>query len=242
MPIAPKEVRRAKRIALALPCRVECQQEKNTVWREITHLINVSPLGASFYANHQFTAGQLLLLTMPLPRGLRSYDYSEEKYMVWSIVRHCNPPTADFSGYHTGVAFIGKRPPPSYFENPQRLYKLSGVSGEGLWQIGEDSRPLFDRCHERYHIPLSIYLAVFDDHNKIIAQEHTVTENISRGGASVFSALSVKVGDFVKVGSDQYNGFLTAEVRNLRTGEDGLPRLHLKFVGEEFPLEGIEQA
>ena len=40
--------------------------------------------------------------------------------------------------------------------------------------------------------------------------------------------------------SEQYNVSIPAEVRNIRTGEDGLPRLHLKFVGTEFPLHGIE--
>jgi PilZ domain len=246
MSVTLQTERRARRLTLALPVRVEAQEEKDVYWREITHLINVSSLGAGFYANHKFAVGQLLRLTMPLPRGLRSYDHSDERYCVWGIVRHCNPPKEGSSnGYHVGVAFIGKHPPNSYKENPMRLYKLTGVSGDGLWQLGggdeEERRQIIERRHERYHIPINVYLAVFDKQDNVVAQEYTVTENISVGGASVFSALSVKVGDFVKVGCDQYNVFLSAVVRHLRTGEDGLPRLHLEFVGDQFPLQGIEQ-
>lgn len=242
MSITEQNQRRAKRIPLQLPIRVEAQEEKKVFWREITHLKNVSPLGASFYLKRTFSVGQLLLLTIPLPRQLRCFDHAEQQYCVWSIVRHCNPLTAaDSAEYHFGVAFVGKYPPSSYKENPLRLYKLSGVSGKGLWQIGDEKQPDSNRQQPRYAIPINVYIAIFDDDENIVAHEKTVTENISLGGAAVFSGLPVKVGDLVQVICDQYNATLTAEVRNLRSGTDGLPRLHLKFVSQEFPLEGIEQ-
>ena len=234
--------RRAKRISLELPIRVEAQEKKNVFWSEVTHLINVSPLGASFYLKRKFSIGQLLLLTIPLPHQLRCFDYTEQQYCVWSIVRHCSPLTAtDSSVYRFGVAFVGKHPPHSYKENPLRLYKLSGVTGSGLWQIGKDEQPELTPRSPRYAVPINVYLAIIDDHENIVAHERTVTENISLGGAAVFSSLPIKVGDLVKVICDEYNVTLLAEVRNLRCGMDGLPRLHLKFLSEEFPLKGIEQ-
>jgi hypothetical protein len=70
--------------------------------------------------------------------------------------------------------------------------------------------------------------------------ERTVTENISRQGASVFTTLEVTPGHFVKVTSEQYATSRLAAVRRRRAGPDGIPRLHLEFVGAEWPLESIE--
>lgn len=234
--------RRTSRIALQLPIRVEAQESKNAILREVTHLVSVSPLGASFYLTRKFSIGQLVLLTMPLPTSLRNYDHYEQQYCVWGIVRHCNlMPVAGSSAHHIGVAFIGKYPPSSYKANPLTIYRISGVKTGGLYEVVEDRRAQLNTPQPRYAIPVSLYIAKLDARENIVAQEFTVTENISRGGASVFSTLAVEVGELVKIISEQYNVSLLAEVRSLRRGDDGLPRLHLKFVNEEFPLQGIEQ-
>jgi hypothetical protein len=236
MSAAEREERRASRISLQLPIRVEAQESKNVFFREITRLVSVSPLGASFYLKRKFAIGQLVLLTMPMPIPLRSYDHTEHQYCVWSIVRHSNPlEVVNASVYHTGVAFIGKYPPLSYKENPQTIYRISEVNQAGFYDVTEERRTFSNNPQPRYS------MAMLDAGQNITAQEYTVTENISRGGAAVFSTLPVKVGDLVKLTCEQYNVSLLAEVRCLRRGDDGLPRLHLRFVDQKFPLQGIEQ-
>jgi hypothetical protein len=173
-----------------------------------------------------------------MPPKLRSYNHFEAQYKVWGIVRHCHFGTG---GNYIGVAFIGSKPPRSYYENPLKRYRIEGLASDELWTIIEEDDSLQERRQPRYSIPINVSLAIYDDAEQIVAHERTVTENISVGGAAVFSSLPLKIGDLVKVLSDQYNVALTAEVRNIRMGTDGLPRAHLKFSDGAFPLEGIEQ-
>jgi hypothetical protein len=77
---------------------------------------------------------------------------------------------------------------------------------------------------------------VFDEKGQIAVAETTVTENISRRGASVFTTLNVANGRFVRLTSSQYQIAVIAAVRARRNGPDGIPRLHLEFVGQDWPL------
>jgi hypothetical protein len=72
--------------------------------------------------------------------------------------------------------------------------------------------------------------------DKLVKNEQTVTENISRSGAAVFTAMDIGPGTFVKVTSETYNATVLAVVRARRAGRDGITRLHLEFVGSEWPL------
>ncbi len=239
--IAEKNVRQAERVVLSLPIRVEAHDIQNKVWREISHLESVSNIGAGFYLSRLFEVGQLLCLTMPLEKNLRRYDHDQEQYSVWGIVRHCHRTLKNrFSVYHLGVAFIGQQPPFSYRKNPSTIYKLCEIKEDGFWEICEDSQPPSTRRQPRYPIPIDVYIAVCDANETIIAHEKTVTENISEGGASVFSALQLNIGDTVKVIKQHGSFSAEAIVRNRRVGEDNLPRLHLEFVNVRFPLEGID--
>jgi hypothetical protein len=74
----------------------------------------------------------------------------------------------------------------------------------------------------------------------VSASETTVTENISRRGAAVFTSLDVARGRFVRLTSKQYQIAVIGAVRARRTGADGITRLHLEFVDKQWPLEGIE--
>jgi hypothetical protein len=239
--IAEKTERHTERIVISLPIRVEAHEVENPPWLEVTHLESVSNIGAGFYLTRSFEVGQLLFLTIPLERDLRRYDHDKDQYSVWGIVRHCHRTLKNnLPVYHVGVAFIGQEPPSGYFENPSTIYQLGEINESGFWEVSDDAPMPSRRVQTRYTIPIDIYIAVFDAEENILAHERTVTENISVGGASVFSALQLNVGDTVKF-IKQYGNF-TAEavVRNRRIGEDNLPRLHLEFVNVQFPLEGID--
>jgi hypothetical protein len=85
-------------------------------------------------------------------------------------------------------------------------------------------------------MPVEVTVEVFDEKGQISQRETTVTENISRRGAAVFTTLNVASGRFVKLTSNQYQLSILAAVRGRRVGTDGIPRLHLEFVGQEWPL------
>jgi hypothetical protein len=88
----------------------------------------------------------------------------------------------------------------------------------------------------RHNIPVEVLIEVFARDGGISASESTVTENISPEGASVFTTLDLLPGRFVKISSQQYPSAMLAVVRDRRTAPDGIGRLHLEFVGSEWPL------
>lgn len=245
-----QDARRIRRINLPLPIRIEHSVAKGNALNEITRLIDVSAFGAGFKLERPIKRGRLLHMTIPLSRQLRNYDYLEPQYKVWGIVRHCIPIRNKEKGeekYAIGTAFIGKNPPNSYYDDPAKLYEITHREESQFWRVveapdkpDESKLPREDRRHTRYQIPVGITLEALDDIGNTTATETTVTENISFGGAAVFTGLDVNVGDFLRVTSEQYKVTLTSIVRGKRNGKDGIPRLHLEFFDRYFPLEGIE--
>lgn len=244
-----KESRRLRRISLTLPIRVEAQIDPTVTWSEVTRLSDISAFGAGFVLKRPVKRGRLLQMTMPLPRQLRCYDFLEPQYRIWGLVRRCLP-IAERAGaevYAVGVAFIGKRPPKSFEENPAKMYEITHREEEGLWNIteavampDESHLPKDQRRQSRFQIPLMLLAEMIDAEGRVIASETTVTENLSVGGAAILSTLKLEVGDFLRVTSDQYQTTIISVVRGRRVGADGIPRFHIEFIDRFFPLEGID--
>lgn len=240
--------RRRERLGLQLPIRVSCRESVDYEWTELTRLIDVTPFGARFTLARPTEAGRLLHLTLPLPRQLRCFDHTEEQYRVWTIVRNMKMiPASVPLRFEVGVAFVGKRPPASYADDPGRRYEIGSALETGLLglrDLPQQGRPPVaptePRPSTRLQMAIEMRVEVFNDKGEVIAQEQTVTENISRRGASVFTTLSVERGRFVRLTDMQYNISVIAAVRVRRTGTDGIPRLHLEFIDKQWPLEGVE--
>ena len=247
--VEEKESRRIQRIALPLPTRVEVNVSPKVSWNEITRLSDISAFGAGFSLKRPVKRGRLILLTIPMPRQLRVYDFTEEQYRIWGCVRRCLPVSvgSEEKKYVIGAAFIGKAPPASYLSDPSTLYEISHRENNGFWRLApadmksdEANLPKDIRRQTRLPIPEPVSLEVMDDAGNVTASETTVTENVSLGGASVFTTLNAEPGTFVKVSSERTNIKIISVVRGKRTGQDGIPRLHLEFIDDFFPLEGIE--
>lgn len=245
-----KDDRRIQRIGLSLPIRIEYKLNQKNSWSEVTRLKDISAFGAGFVLPRPVKRGRIIFMTIPLPRQLRCYDFMEAQYHVYGLVRTCIPirnSVSSTNSYAIGTAFIGKTPPLTYLEDPATLYDISHREGEGLWQIktasanpDESHLPKEYRRHSRFPIPVGIVLETLDDEGNIIGGEMTVTENISLGGAAVFTSLAAEIGSFIRVTSDQYGVTILSVVRGKRIGPDGIPRLHLEFIDHFFPLDGID--
>ena len=96
------------------------------------------------------------------------------------------------------------------------------------------------RRHTRFAIPESLLLEMLDENGDVAASEISVTENISVGGAAVFTSFNIEPGAFLRVKSERHNLDIISIVRGKRVGDDGITRLHLEFIDHLFPLEGIE--
>lgn len=239
-----KSLRRRERIRLALLARVRGRDKPKLEWDEMTRLLDVTPFGARFRLSRPTEPGRLLHLTTAMPRALRVFDHVEDQYRVWTLVRNLvllDPEKEKGALVEVGVAFIGKQAPKSYEVNPVQRYEAAPTNPEsGLWGAADSAAPqlseVVDRRKEsRQLIPVDVLMQVYDD-GKLGRSENSVTENISKSGAAVFTALDVAPGTFIKMTNERYQALVLAVVRDRRTGADGITRLHLEFVGSEWPL------
>src|SRR5205085_7405522 len=134
------------------------------------------------------------------------FDHVEEQYRVWALVRRValTPPEAQtgLPRFELGVAFVGKHPPASYRNDPTTRYEISAdTPAADLWRMSEraltPSAPV--ERETRLSIPVDVIIEVLDKRGQVEAREQTVTENISRRGAAVFTTLAVERGRFVRV-------------------------------------------
>jgi len=169
----------------------------------------------------------------------------EDQYRVWSLVRSLralNPQKEKGAVVEIGVAFVGKRPPKSFAKDPARRYEIL-PSQSGLWAVREESGQTpaqvdttDKRKESRHTIPLEVTIEAFADNGTFSPVENTVTENISRKGAAVFTTLDLTPGRFVRISSAHSGASVIAVVRDRRLVADGIARLHLHFIGSEWPL------
>jgi len=234
-----------ERLELRLPVRVHCRETPDFEWSEVTRLLDVTPFGAGFTIKRPTERGRLLHMTIPMPRQLRVFDFVEDQYKVWAVVRYVRPlaPAEDkLPRFEVGVAFIGKHPPASYHQDPTKRYEVTNAQIDSgmlaLQEPDDQSTPTAsERVHTRHSIPVSLSLETFTETGEVAETESTVTENISRGGATVFTGLDVPIGRFVRLISPEYNLTVHAVVRARSHGTGGMPRIHIEFVDREWPVD-----
>ncbi|MDQ1638028.1 MAG: hypothetical protein QOF62_1367 [Pyrinomonadaceae bacterium] len=241
MPEERKWKRIRERLELKLPVRVHCRETTDLEWTEITRLIDVTPFGAGFTLKRPVEKGRLLHMTIPMPRQLRVFDHVEDQYRVWALVRYIKRAASAGATpqFEVGVAFIGKRAPRSYEENPAKRYEIGALSAESLsslqeWQ--EESASSDKRRLTRHNIPVDMLIETLDDKGAVETSEHTVSENISLRGAAIYTTLDLPVGRFIRLSSEQYKVTVYAAVRASSMGPSGVPRVHVEFVDREWPL------
>ncbi len=121
----PTERRKNPRLGLAIPVRVQGFYADGTVWDEMSTTIDVSGGGACFPLSHEAELGQVLLLTLALPKRLRQFDISDSSYRVYTLVRGVR---RRGDQPRVGVMFFGKHPPRGFHERPGARYLLPSDS------------------------------------------------------------------------------------------------------------------
>jgi hypothetical protein len=209
-------------MALTIPVKVDGFDAEGP-WQEMTTSVDTSANGAAFTLRHPAQFGQVLLLSLPLPKRFRQYDLTDPSYHTYAVVRRVEPMKERAV---LGVMFLGKSPPRGFEKNPAGRYLLSQDQAPGT----RAER----RQHMRHELPYNLKLSR-QDHGAGPQQEQTVAENLSKGGARVLTSLPVVKGEIVIV--EEVGGpFRTrAEIRNIYIGKDKIPRLNLKFLDDEAP-------
>jgi PilZ domain len=151
-------------------------------------------------------------------------------------------PSGKASVFEIGVAFVGKRAPKSYEADPTKRYEIAASVTE-MRSLTEDPDtvvgPLSNvdkRAFTRHNIAVDMLLETLNEKGEVDLSEETVTEDISRQGATVFTSLTIPAGRFIRLSSKQFQLTVYAAVRNQSTGADGVPRIHVEFIDREWPL------
>src|SRR5262245_26727117 len=215
-----KDRRKASRVPMRLPVRVQGRDADGTVWDEITTSEDANPHGIGLTLQHPVQVGQVLHLSLPFPKRLRQHDLNEASYRVYALVRNVRSarPAA-----RIGLMLIGKHPPRGTDSLPS-----------GLFLMPNDPVPVERRKFDRHAVMLAIRLEGSYALGGVVREERTVAENLGKWGAQVKTSLPVARGDIVVV--EEAGGFKTrAEIRNVTIGPDGAPRLNLLFLDEQTP-------
>jgi hypothetical protein len=229
-----------ERLALHLPVRVQGRETSDFAWSEMTRLNNVTPFGAGFTLKRPTEKGRLLFMTIPMPRQLRVFDHLEDQYRIWAIVRYMKVRISNTeTAFDVGVAFIGKRAPASYANEPWKRYDVLTTEFKATASADDIVIPLpseEQRSETRHNIAVDMKVEVLDVEGVVVESEHTVTENISRKGATLFTTLQVRPGRFIRLTSEQHGITAFGAIRARSTGADGVGRIHVEFIDREWPL------
>lgn len=152
------ERRKNPRLGLAIPVRIEGFLAGGEGWQELTSTTDVSSGGACFPLSHSVELGQVLLLSLALPKRLRQYDLGDTTYRVYALVRgvhrHLEQP-------RVGVMFFGKFPPRGFEERPEARYLLPTDSLAGApvphgLREGREAEPVAVPAAAGLEVPIDV--------------------------------------------------------------------------------------
>jgi hypothetical protein len=208
-------------MGLSVTVRVQGHDPEGTAWEEMTATDDASYGGASFPLKHPHGVGQVFSLSLALPRNFRRYDLTETSYKIYALVR--NTREIAEGKRMAGVMFVGRVPPKGYDVKPGGRYRLPDdpLGGTATTRHGER------RHRERLQIFVNLRLRRVSASGTM--EEQTVTENISRGGARVFTTLPVAAGEALTVADLDHRVATEAVVRHVFVGADRVTRLNLQF-------------
>jgi hypothetical protein len=119
------ERRRNPRLGMVIAVRVQGFLVGGATWDEVTQTDDVSVGGASITITHPVELGQVLYLSLAMPKTLRQYDLSVATYRVYSLVRGITRRAEDS---RVGLMFYGQFPPRGFQEKPWARFLLPSDS------------------------------------------------------------------------------------------------------------------
>jgi hypothetical protein len=238
--------RREERLRQSLPIRVVGYDAETGAWEELTETLDFSEGGAAFTLSRALFRGQALHLMLPLPRSLRRHDHDQPAYRIWAVVRDAL--VQDGGSCRVGVKYFGKDAPRGYQENPMARFLLPSDVGQEVVEpqaapaqareppVDEERPdPWGRRAHPRFDIFVEFAVELIDEWGAVLADERTVAENISRGGARLRTAGPFAQGDVIVLREVGGQWSSRAEIRYVGLGKDRVRRLHVQFLDGRSP-------
>jgi hypothetical protein len=226
----------------SLPVAVRWREGDGEEQCELTQLRNATPRSATLSLARQPELGQLLCLT--LPNSLRPFGDGVQNNL-WALVWAVTETRAEAGArprHDVSVVFVCEDVPTgreeecaplfAYLAEEDGRFRLQRMMADAKLGQQHDKRK-----ESRVSIPVEVTLEMLNGDDAVTARELTVTENLSRGGAAVWTSLPAQEGQRVRLSSEPHGVGLTAVVRLRRAGPDGIVRLHLQFLYGRWPLE-----
>lgn len=234
----PSERRRERRAPLHQILVYQAYNSDGTTVEDRAEMCDASTRGASFLIDERLDPGRVLHLAAPLPRRFRTFDSDTPSYFVYAIVRHVEPVHERF---RVGVMFFGKQPPKGFDTHPGALYFLPGDERQQPAAIPQEEAPIEPdpggrRQSPRFRIFVDFVMRQVDEWGTVLAEELTVAENVSLGGACVYTSLPLRVGHVVHVQERGGTFEARAEVRDTYVGVDRIRRVSLSFLDGRGPV------
>jgi hypothetical protein len=200
------DLRREFRLGLNLPVRVVGRGPGGGSWEELTETEDTGAGGIAILLERQPAAGDVLRVTLPLPRSLRLVDTGESADTAWGTVRAVLPAGAR---YRVGISFLDQ-------SRPDAL---------------DAGRRRFGRLPMRVHFTLQ----EVDEWGARLAEHAAWSEDIGPGGMRVATAGAFAPGAHVMV-REAGGGFAApAEVRHATLGQERPFQLGLRFLSAQSP-------
>lgn len=228
----------------ALPVAVRWRESDGEEHCELTQLRNASPRSATLSLARQPELGQLLCLTLPNSLRPAGGGDAPAPNNLWALVWATTETRAEAGAcprQDVSVVFVCEDVPTgreqecaplfAYLAEEDGRFRLQRMMADS--KLGQSDK----RKESRVSIPVEVTLEMLNGDDVVTARELTVTENLSRGGAAVWTSLPAQEGQRVRLSSEQHGVALSAVVRLRRAGPDGITRLHLQFLYGRWPLE-----
>jgi len=213
-----EEHRHQPRRIIQLPIKVGGTDAGGKAWQTMSSTVDVSPGGTGLLLlDNQTFKGNVLHVSLPLPKNWRNHDLMEPSYRVFALVRYVT------KHKRVGVKFLGRHPPQGFLQKPGGVYLLP-----------EDPKPFqVRRLTPRYDLMATVVIYRDDPWTGAVQTETTITDNLSRGGALVRTTLPIMKGERIEISTPEADLHTAAEVVGLRIGKDNIPRLGLRFLDED---------
>jgi DnaJ domain/PilZ domain len=214
--------RRYERFKLCVPALIAGYDSVNGRWQEVAKTVDVSRRGVAVNMKKHARHGAVVHVTLPLPTKFRSHGFSEPGYNMYAIVRRVE--LAKDGMRVVGLEFIGAHPPAGYLHKPWATFRTQKWSGP-------------DRRREpRYERAEPVVVEYLNESHQSIGKEVAFTENVSLSGARVTVNAAPEEFDLVRIISADRSFESLALVRNQFAASDGLERLCLQFLDNNWPV------
>ena len=155
---------------LSVPVRVQGHTQEGTALGGDDHLRGRLLRGASFNLKHSTFPGQVLLLSLPLPKNFRQYALPDASYTTYGLVRSV---LRAWPAARIGVMFLGRR------SRPRATQRTRGAAT--CSRPTPSPRPGNAAAQAAVDVFVNLRLKLVDPAGRTLREEQTVTENLGRG-------------------------------------------------------------